>query len=222
MSDPCLRVVLADDVLIVRQGVVSVLEAIPNVEVAAAAGDATELLAAVQEHEPDVVLTDVAMPPTHTDEGIRAALTLRETNPDIGIVVLSQYAEPAYVLELFADGSSGVGYLLKERVGDPDELARALTAVSEGGSVVDPKVVDILVSSQQQGSRAVDRLTTRETEVLSSMASGLNNAGIATELFLSDRAVAKHINSIFSKLDLGEVDDTHRRVKAVLTWLAAH
>lgn len=221
MSEPSLSVIVADDVLIVRRGVISVLEAIPNVEVVDAVGDATELLAAVEEHEPDVVLTDVAMPPTHTDEGIQAALTLRETAPDLGIVVLSQYAEPAYVLDLFADGSSGLAYLLKERVGDPDELARAIAAVTEGRSVVDPKVIDILMSSRQQSGSAVDRLTTRETEVLNAMATGLNNAGIGAALFLSDRAVAKHINSIFSKLDLGETDDTHRRVKAVLTWLAA-
>lgn len=220
MSDVSFRVIVADDVLIVRQGVIRVLEAIPGVVVVAAVEDATSLLAAVAEHNPDVVLTDVAMPPTHTDEGIRAAITLRETNPDLGIVVLSQYAEPAYVLDLFASGSDGVGYLLKERVGDPDELARAITAVADGGSIVDPKVVEILVSSRRSSSDAIDRLTTRETEVLSAMGTGLNNAGIGAALTISDRAVAKHINSIFSKLDLTGTDDVHRRVKAVLVWLA--
>lgn len=220
MSDVSFRVIVADDVLIVRQGVIRVLEAIPGVVVVAAVEDATSLLAAVAEHNPDVVLTDVAMPPTHTDEGIRAAITLRETNPDLGIVVLSQYAEPAYVLDLFASGSDGVGYLLKERVGDPDELARAITAVADGGSIVDPKVVEILVSSRRSSGDAIDRLTTRETEVLSAMGTGLNNAGIGAALTISDRAVAKHINSIFSKLDLTGTDDVHRRVKAVLVWLA--
>lgn len=220
MSGPELRVAVADDVLIVREGVVRVLESIDSVTVVAAVDDATALLEAVNMHDPDVVLTDVAMPPTHTDEGIQAALTLRQTRPEIGVVVISQYAEPAYVLELFAEGSDGVGYLLKERIGDPDELARAIAAVARGDSVIDPKVVEILVTSRRETTSAVDRLTARETEVLGAMAEGLNNAGIAERLVLSDRAVAKHINAIFAKLDLGEPDDMHRRVKAVLTWLA--
>lgn len=220
MIGPGLRVVLADDVLIVREGIVRVLESIDTVTVVAAVDDAVQLLDAVATHNPDVVITDVAMPPTHTDEGIQAALTLRDTNPGLGIVVLSQYAEPAYVLDLYANGSDRIGYLLKERVGDPDELARAVHAVASGESVIDPKIVDILVSSRRKGTDAIDRLTPRETEVLAAMAEGLNNAGIAERLVLSDRAVAKHINAIFSKLDLGEPDDMHRRVKAVLTWLA--
>lgn len=220
MSGSTLRVVIADDVLLVRQGIVRVLDAIDGVEVVAELEDATGLAAAVTTHGADVVLTDVAMPPTNTDEGIRAAIELRAAHPELGVVVLSQYAEPEYVLDLFADGSDHLGYLLKERVGDPDELRRAVVAVAEGGSVVDPKIVDILVSSQRGKQSAIDRLTPRESEVLSLMAEGLNNAAIADALVLSDRAVAKHINSMFSKLDLGESSDSHRRVKAVLTWLA--
>ena len=215
-----LRIVVADDVLLMRQGVVRVLEAIPGVDVVAECDDADQLLAAVDEHGPDVVLTDIAMPPTHTDEGIRAAIRIRDERPHVGVVVLSQYAEPDYVLDLFDGGSDHLGYLLKERIGDPDELARAVDAVAEGGSVVDPKIVEILVDARSSATTAVDRLTPRETEVLSVMAEGLNNAAIAERLVLSDRAVAKHINAIFSKLDLGAEDDSHRRVKAVLTWLS--
>ncbi|GJM37503.1 MAG: DNA-binding response regulator [Acidimicrobiales bacterium] len=212
--------VVADDVLLMRQGVVRVLEAIPGVDVVAECDDAEQLLAAVAKHEPDVALTDIAMPPTHTDEGIRAAIQLRSERPDLGIVVLSQYAEPDYVLDLFDNGSDHLGYLLKERIGDPEELARAVDAVAAGDSVVDPKIVEILVSARSSADRAVDRLTPRETEVLSVMAEGLNNAAIAQRLVLSDKAVAKHINAIFSKLDLGGDEASHRRVKAVLTWLA--
>jgi len=220
MSATTLRVVIADDTLLVRQGVVRVLDAIDGVDVVAELEDATGLADAVVEHDADVVLTDVSMPPTNTDEGIRAAIELRAAHPDLGVVVLSQYAEPEYVLDLFADGSGHLGYLLKESVGDPDELRRALFAVAEGGSVVDPKIVDILISARQGKESVIDRLTPRESEVLSLMAEGLNNTAIAEKLVLSDRAVAKHINSMFSKLDLGEASDSHKRVKAVLTWLA--
>lgn len=220
MSGDNLRVIVADDMLLVRQGVVRVLETITDVEVVAEAEDGETLIAAVAEHTPDVVLTDVAMPPTNTDEGIQAAITLRGQYPELGIVVLSQYAEPGYVLDLFADGSDRLGYLLKERVGDPDELRRAVFAVAGGDSMVDPKIIDILVSSRRTPEGGIDRLTPRETEVLALMAEGLNNAGIGERLVLSERAIAKHINSMFSKLDLGEADDSHRRVKAVLTWLS--
>ena len=220
MSGDNLRVIVADDMLLVRQGVVRVLETIADVEVVAEAEDGETLVAAVADHGPDVVLTDVAMPPTNTDEGIQAAITLRGQYPEMGIVVLSQYAEPGYVLDLFADGSDRLGYLLKERVGDPDELRRAVFAVAGGDSMVDPKIVEILVSSRRAPDGGIDRLTPRETEVLALMAEGLNNAGIGERLVLSERAIAKHINSMFSKLDLGEADDSHRRVKAVLTWLS--
>ena len=220
MSTDTFRVAVADDVLIVRQGVVRVLESIDCIQVVAAVADGDALQLAVEEHEPHVVLTDVSMPPSHTDEGIRAALTVRKAQPNLGVVILSQYAEPSYLVDLFAEGSTGIGYLLKESVGDAYELERAIRAVAGGGSAVDPKIVDILVSSRQPKHSALDRLTQREAEVLAAMATGLNNAGIASALMLSDRAVGKHINSIFSKLDFGDVDETHRRVKAVLTWLA--
>lgn len=212
--------VVADDTLLMRQGVVAVVEAIEGVEVVGAYEDADTLLAAISAADPDVVLTDIAMPPTHTDEGIRAAVAIRTERPQTGIVVLSQYAEPQYVLDLFDQGSDGLGYLLKERVGDPTELERAIRAVAGGESVVDPRIVEILVSTQRTQESITDRLTSREAEVLSLMAEGLNNTTIAARLVLSDKAVAKHINNIFSKLDLGGDDEAHRRVKAVLTWLA--
>lgn len=219
MGERTISVVVADDTMLVRQGIIRVLDVLDGIEMVAEAEDAHGLLAAVAEHEPDVVLTDISMPPTNTDDGIVAATTIRASHPSIGIVVLSQHAEPAYVFDLFADGTERLGYLLKERVGDPDELGRAITAVAAGGSMVDPKIVEILVSARQRANSDLDRLTARETDVLKAMAEGLNNAGIAQRLILSERAVAKHINSMFSKLDLGD-DDTHRRVKAVLTWLA--
>ena len=220
MAEDRLRVAVADDTLLMRQGVVAIVEAIEGVEVVGAYEDADALLDAIESINPDVVLTDIAMPPTHTDEGIRAATTIRTDRPGTGVVVLSQYAEPQYVLDLFDRGSDGLGYLLKERVGDPAELERAIRAVADGESVVDPRIVEILVSTQRTQDSITDRLTPREAEVLSLMAEGLNNSTIAGRLVLSDKAVAKHINNIFSKLDLGGDDETHRRVKAVLTWLA--
>ena len=215
-----LRVVVADDTLLVRRGVLALLDLIDDVEVVADCDDLPSLLAATSEHEPDVVLTDVCMPPTMTDEGIRAALQFRAERPDMGVVVLSQYAEPEYVLALFANGSDSLGYLLKERVGDPDELARAIRSVADGGSVVDSQIVDVLVNDRTGTHSALDRLTPRESEVMALIAEGYNNSAVAAHLVLSDKAVGKHISSIFSKLDLGETDDGHKRVKAVLTWLA--
>ena len=191
-----------------------------DVEVVAECDDHPSLLAAVAEHEPDVVLTDVCMPPTMTDEGIQAALTIRSERPSTGVVVLSQFAQPEYVLRLFENGSDKLGYLLKDRLGDPAQLGRAITAVATGGSVVDSQIVDVLVSARTAPQSTLDRLTPREREVLALMAEGFNNAGIAERLVLSEKAVAKHINSMFSKLDLNEVDQSHKRVKAVLTWLA--
>jgi DNA-binding NarL/FixJ family response regulator len=215
-----IRVVLAEDNYLVREGVARLLEGEPSLQVVATCGDYDSLVAAVEEHAPDVVLTDIRMPPTSTDEGIRAAEVLRETHPDIGVVVLSQYVEPAYAVGFLERGSEGRAYLLKERVSDLDQLRRAITTVHEGGSVIDPKVVDALVASRARGAESpVARLTPREQEVLAEMAQGKNNAGIAASLVLTERAVEKHINSMFAKLGLSEETDVHRRVKAVLLYL---
>ncbi len=216
-----MRVVLADDSLLIRQGVRALLDDIDEVEVVAECGTADELLDAVTDLEPDVVVTDIRMPPTYTDEGIRAALEIRSRAPDVGVVVLSQYSEPEYVLMLFEVGSDGLGYLLKQRIGEVDQLERAVRALAAGGSSVDPEIIDVLVSGRAKADGPVSRLTPRETEVLAAIAEGLNNSAIAERLVLSDKAVGKHINSIFSKLDLGHGDDVHRRVKAVLLWLSA-
>jgi DNA-binding NarL/FixJ family response regulator len=216
-----LRVVIADDNLLVREGVVKLLDHQAEVEVAATAGSYDELMAAVQSCAPDVVVTDIRMPPTGTDEGIRAALEIRDQHPQIGVVVLSQYADPAYALALLERGSEGRAYLLKERVSDPEQLTHAIAEVARGGSVIDPRVVESLVRARAaKPSSPVERLTPREREVLECMAQGRNNAGIAQALHLSERAVEKHINSLFSKLDLTEEPDVHRRVKAVLLFLA--
>jgi DNA-binding NarL/FixJ family response regulator len=216
-----IRVVLAEDNVLLREGVARLIEAEPELELAAVCGDYDELLAAIEKEAPDVVLTDIRMPPTGTDEGIRAASHLRQTNPGIGVVVLSQYAEPAYALSLLEAGSEGRAYLLKERVSEVDQLVGAIREVARGGSVIDPKVVEVLVSARARAAKSpLARLTPRETEILGEMAQGKNNAAIAATLVLSERAVEKHINSIFSKLDLSEEPDTHRRVKAVLLFLA--
>jgi len=184
--------------------------------------DYPSLLKAVQEESPDVVVTDIRMPPTGTDEGIRAANELRSLYPSLGVVVLSQYSEPAYALRFLENGSKGRAYLLKERVSDIGQLASAIREVARGGSVIDPEVVDNLVKARSQDTRSPLRaLTPREVEVLAEMAQGKNNAAVAAALVLSERAVEKHINSIFFKLGLSEETDVHRRVKAVLLFLAA-
>jgi DNA-binding NarL/FixJ family response regulator len=216
-----LRVVIAEDNLLVREGVVRVIQFSEGVETVAAVGTFDELIAAVVEHAPDVVVTDIRMPPTMSDEGIRAARELRTLCPSVGVVVLSQYAEPAYALALLEHGSGGRAYLLKERVADPAELVAAIHAVSDGGSVIDPRVVEVLVNSRNAKASPLDQLTPREREVLAEMAQGKNNAAIGAALFLSDRAVEKHINSLFSKLGLSEEIDVHRRVKAVLVFLSS-
>lgn len=214
-------VVVAEDSLLVREGICRVLELDDRVRVVAAVGDLPALLAAVEEHHPDAVLTDIRMPPTGTDEGIRAALELRATHPSTGVVVLSQYAEPAYALQLLESGSAGRAYLLKERVGDPDQLVSAIQAVVAGDSMIDPLVVEALVTARTaRPSSPLDRLSPREREVLAQIAQGKNNAAVAQALVLSPRAVEKHINSLFSKLGLTEEPDVHRRVKAVLLHLA--
>ncbi len=215
-----IRVVLAEDNYLVREGVSRLLDATDDLEVVAAAQDYDGLLAAVDEHVPDVVLTDIRMPPTGTDEGIRAADAIRSAHPGTGVVLLSQYAEPAYAVTFLEHGSEGRAYLLKERVADLDELRRAIVAVHQGGSVIDAKVVEALLASRARRRESpVSRLTPRERDVLAEMAQGKNNAGIAAALVLTERAVEKHINSMFSKLGLTEEPDVHRRVKAVLLYL---
>jgi DNA-binding NarL/FixJ family response regulator len=216
-----IRVVLAEDNYLVREGVKRLLETVSDVEVVAVAEDYPTLEKAVDEHEPDVLITDIRMPPTNTDEGIQASERLRETHPECGVVVLSQFAEPGYALALLEKGSSGRAYLLKERVSDVEQLIGAIREVSKGGSVIDPKVVEVLVTARSKAAESpLARLTPREREILGEMAQGRNNASVAASLFLTERAVEKHINSIFSKLGLSEEKDVHRRVKAVLLFLS--
>ena len=212
-------VVLAEDSYLMREGIKALLDEHDGVELLAACENPDDLVAATDEHAPDVVVTDIRMPPTQTDEGIRAAQTIRERHPATGIVVLSNHVEPELAVRLFEHGSAGLAYLLKERVADLDHLARAIEAVAGGGSVVDPQVVDALVSARTAQQSVLDRLTPRELEVLSEMAQGRNNAAIGEVLFVSERAVEKHINSIFTKLDLSFEDNVHRRVRAVLLYL---
>jgi DNA-binding NarL/FixJ family response regulator len=215
-----LRIVFAEDNYLVREGTAALLSEVDDVDVVAAVSDLDELLEAVEAQRPDAVLTDIRMPPTGTDEGIRAAKRIRADHPDVGVVVLSQYADEEYAYELLREGAEGLGYLLKERVGDLEELVRALREVARGGSVLDPKVVEGLVAAKDRMAHsALASLTAREREVLSHMAQGENNAAIAKSLFLTERAVEKHINSLFHKLDLTEEPDVHRRVMAVLAFL---
>lgn len=215
-----LRVVVAEDDYLVREGVTRLLEAQPEVEVVEVCEDYDGLLAAVESSKPDVVLTDIRMPPTGTDEGVRAANALRELHPDVGVVLLSQFVDPGYALALLEHGSARRAYLLKERVSDVEQLLRAMTEVAAGGSVIDPKVVEVLVEARSRHRDSpIELLTPRERDVLGEMAQGRNNAGVAVALGLSERAVEKHINSVFSKLGLSEEPDVHRRVKAVLLFL---
>jgi DNA-binding NarL/FixJ family response regulator len=219
------RIVVAEDNYLVREGLVRLLETQDGLDVIDACEDYDGLLAAVRDHAPDVVITDIRMPPTGTDEGVRAANEIRQHHPDTGVVVLSQYLEPGYALALLEHGSSGRAYLLKERVSEIEQLRRAIDEVKSGGSVIDPKVVEALVDARsRRRDSPLDRLTPREREVLAEMAQGRNNAGVAAALGLSERAVEKHINAVFSKLDLSADamtdPDVHRRVKAVLLYLA--
>jgi DNA-binding NarL/FixJ family response regulator len=214
------RVVLADDNLLVREGLRAVLADEQGVEVVAACADFDDLLAAVDRHAPDLVLTDIRMPPTHTDEGIRAARTLRASHPATGVIVLSQFVEASYALALLEDGSRRRGYLLKERVTQPDRLAAAISTVAAGGSYIDDAVVDALVAARVPGGASpLDRLTGREAEVLAEVARGRSNAAIASRFRISTRAVEKHVGSIFTKLDLSDDTGSHRRVKAALLAL---
>lgn len=212
-------VVLAEDAYIVREGIKLLLEEAGYV-LSAAVENYDELMEAVRDHAPDVVVTDIRMPPTRTDEGVRAAREIRRLYPGVGVVVLSQYVEPDYALALFAEGSEGLAYLLKERVGDLAHFEHAIDEVRKGGSVVDPKVVDALVEARTRPRSKLTRLTERELEVLGEVASGKSNSAIAESLFLSERAIEKHINSIFTKLDLLPERETNRRVAAVLLFLA--
>jgi DNA-binding NarL/FixJ family response regulator len=217
-----IRVVLAEDNTLLREGVARVIERADDLELVGTAADLPDLTRLLDDTEPDVVVTDIRMPPTGTDEGIQVAATLRDQRPHVGVVVLSQYAEPAYALALLDGGSEGRAYLLKERVSDIDDLVAAIREVACGGSVIDPKVVEGLVSATRRPRRTeLDRLTPRELEILGEMAQGKSNAAIAATLVLSERAVEKHTNSIFSKLALTEERDLNRRVKAVLLYLAA-
>jgi len=214
------RVVFAEDNYLVREGTAALLQSSGEVELVGMASSLDELLLAVEQHRPEAVLTDIRMPPTNTTEGIDAAKRIRQEHPEIGVVVLSQYAEQEYAYDLLKDGAAGLGYLLKERVSDLDEVVRALTEVSKGGSVLDPKIVEALVSAKERMAHSpLAQLTDREREVLEHMAQGKNNAAIAKSLFLTERAVEKHINSLFHKLGLSEEIDVHRRVKAVLAFL---
>jgi DNA-binding NarL/FixJ family response regulator len=216
-----IRVVVAEDSLIVREGLVQLLAASPSVDVVAAYGDIDAVLAGVERDRADVVLTDIRMPPSNTDEGIRLAEQLREQRPATGVVVLSQYAEPPYVLALLERGSDRRGYLLKERIHDRGQLVSAIDAVARGGSVVDPKIVEVLVEGKARADRSpLAALTPRERDVLAEMATGKSNAAIAEALVLTKRAVEKHVNSIFMKLGLAESRDVSKRVKATLMFLA--
>jgi DNA-binding NarL/FixJ family response regulator len=217
-----IRIVIAEDNALLRDGMVRLFERVDDTEVVGSCGSLPELLALVEREQPDVVVTDIRMPPTGTDEGIQAARILRELHPSIGVVVLSQYASPAYALALLEDGSAQRSYLLKDRVSDVEDVADAIRAVASGGSRIDPRVVDELVNARSRGGRSpLEQLTTREREILAEIATGKSNAAIASSLYLSERAVEKHSNSIFSKLSITTEPDVNRRVKAVLVYLGA-
>ena len=212
---------LAEDHYLVREGVRRLLETDPELQVAAVCGDLDSLLAAVDAEGPDVVVTDIRMPPDGTDEGIQAAERLRETHPELGVVVLSQYAEPRYALALLESGTARRAYLLKERVEDLEQLVGAIRAVAAGGSVIDPKVVEGLVAEKARVRESpLHELTPRERDVLREMAEGKNNAAIAKALFLTERSVEKVIHSIFLKLGIAWEPSIHKRVKAVILYLA--
>jgi DNA-binding NarL/FixJ family response regulator len=216
-----IRIVLADDHYLVREGVRRLLETQTGVEVVATCADLDELLAAVDAHQPDVVITDIRMPPTGVDEGVRAAERLRETHPDVGVVVLSQYAEPRYALALLDGGTARRAYLLKERVDDLEQLVGAIRAVAGGGSMIDPKIVESLVAEKSRTDASpLHELTPRELDVLREMAEGKNNLAIGETLFLTERSVEKVIHSIFLKLGLTWEPAVHKRVKAVVLYLA--
>ena len=215
-----IRIVLAEDNYLLRAGTSALLSAVDEVELVGVADDLGGLLVQVDEHRPDVVVTDIRMPPTHTTEGLQAAATIRRKYPGTGVILLSQFADTEYATELLRDGASGVGYLLKERIADIDELTRSLSQVAAGGSALDPQLVESLVSRhERRGDPRLASLNEREREVLEHMAQGKNNAAIGRALFLTERAVEKRINATFQKLGLNDTADVNRRVLAVLTYL---
>jgi DNA-binding NarL/FixJ family response regulator len=216
-----IRLVIAEDSYLVREVLTQLLGSDPEFELAAVAQDTPSLIASVDRERPDVVLSDIRMPPQQEAEGIRVAAELRETHPEIGVVILSQYDDPSYALALFESGSGGRAYLLKERISNRAEITAAIRAVAAGDSVVDPKIVDALIAERaRHADSALEQLTTREREVLAQLATGKSNSAIAASLFLTKRAVEKHINAIFLKLGLRDSEDISRRVKATLLFLA--
>jgi DNA-binding NarL/FixJ family response regulator len=216
-----IRVIVADDSYVVRQFLASTLESSPEVELVAVCSDRNELDAAIESGRPDVLITDIRMPPSGAEEGIRVAAALRESDPEVGVVVLSQYSEPAYALALLESGSGRRAYLLKERIRNREQLIGAIEAVARGGSVIDPKIVDVLIGARAKRARSpLAELTPRELELLGEIAAGQSNGAIAEKLVLTKGAVEKHVNSIFSKLALPEDQDVSRRVKATLIYLA--
>jgi DNA-binding NarL/FixJ family response regulator len=213
-------VVLGEDSYLAREGIRRALEAAADIELVANCAEFDELLRAVDRIRPDVVLSDVRMPPSHTDEGIRLANQLRHSHPEIGVVILSQHADPLYALALFEDGADGRGYLLKDRVRDQEELRRALLEVARGGTVVDAQIInELLTLRRRRETTGLETLTEREQEILALVAEGRSNGDIAEELVVTKRAVEGHINSIFSKLELGDPEKIDRRVKAALLYL---
>jgi DNA-binding NarL/FixJ family response regulator len=211
------RVVLAEDSVLLREGVARLLED-QGFEIVAQTGSAEDLMLKVRSYSPNVVIVDIRMPPTHTDEGLKAAQEIKESYPQVGVLVLSQYVEPTYAMELLAESAEGVGYLLKDRVSNVDEFAAAVRRVGEGGSALDPAIVSQLVGRRRRDD-PLDQLTPREREVLEHMAQGRSNQGIANELVVTERAIEKHVTSIFGKLRLPHATEDHRRVLAVLTYL---
>ena len=217
-----LRVVLADDNYLVREGITALLAEVEEIELVDSVGDPQSLLKSVREHQPDAVLTDIRMPPTHTTEGIDAAKQIRAEHPSIGVVVLSQYVEEEYALALLSDGVAGLGYLLKERVSDVAELVRALNDVARGGSALDPKIVEgLMLRRPDEASSPLRGLTEKERAVLEQMASGRTNASISRTLYMSERSVEKHISAVFLKLGLDDEGESNRRVMAVLAFVEA-
>ncbi|HEX6231617.1 MAG TPA: response regulator transcription factor [Jiangellaceae bacterium] len=213
-----MRVVVAEDSVIIREGLVRLLTE-AGFDVVGQAGDGAELLRQVDAKSPDVAIVDIRMPPTHTDEGLQAARELRRRHPGLGVLVLSQHVRPSYAFELLSEGTDGIGYLLKDRVSDLDELAEGIRRVGGGGSVLDPSVVAQLVNRRKMGNDPVDELTERELEVLRLMAEGRSNKAVADRLFITEHTVEKHVQNIFAKLRIPTTTDDHRRVLAVLTFL---